>query len=56
MASTYKITAEGSTLGPQGGTVTDADLEAASVDAALLIASNIIAPITPTKSTTLEKD
>jgi formylmethanofuran dehydrogenase subunit B len=55
MAS-YKITSDISTLGPEGGTVTDADLDAAGVDAALLIASNIIAHIPSTKSTTPEKD
>lgn len=55
MAS-YKITSDISTLGAEGGTVTDADLEAAGVDAALLIASNIIALIPSTKSTTPEKD
>lgn len=55
MAS-YKVTSDISTLGPQGSTVTDADLEAAGVNAELLIASNIIAPTTTTKPTTAEKD
>jgi hypothetical protein len=55
MAS-YKITSDISTLGPEGGTVTDTDLENAGVDAALLIASNIIAPITSAKTPSPEKD
>jgi hypothetical protein len=52
----YKITSDISTLGPQGSTVTDADLEAAGVNAELLIASNIIAPTTTTKPTKPEED
>lgn len=53
MAS-YKITSDISTLGPQGATTTDDDLEAAGVNAELLIASGIIAPLTPTKTTKTE--
>jgi len=55
MAS-YKITSDISTLGPEGATVTDADLEAAGVNADLLVASNIIAPISTTKPTKSQED
>lgn len=55
MAS-YKITADASTLGPEGATVTDSDLEAAGVDAELLIASNIIAPTSTPKTTKTQED
>jgi len=51
MASSYRIISDISTLGPQGGTVTDADLEAAHVSAELLIASGIIEPATKTTKT-----
>lgn len=54
MAS-YKITVSSSTLGAEGATVTDADLEAAQVDAALLIASGIITPA-PSKTTKPEPE
>lgn len=45
MAS-YKILSDISTLGAQGATVTDAELEAQHLDAELLIASGIIEPQT----------
>jgi hypothetical protein len=46
MANTYRILSDISTLGPQGGTVTDAELDAQHLDAGLLIASGIIEPQT----------
>lgn len=51
MAS-YKITVPTSRLGAQGTTVTDADLDAAQVNAAHLIAAGIIAPATKNKTQT----
>lgn len=45
MAS-YKVLSDISTLGAQGSTVTDADLESHNVDAELLIAAGIIEPQT----------
>ena len=54
MANSYRITADNSTLGPQGSNVTDADLEAAHVNAELLIASGIIEPAI--KTTKPEKE
>jgi hypothetical protein len=54
MAS-YKITSDISTLGEQGATITDADLDAAGVDAELLILSNVIEPITTKTPTTKEQ-
>ena len=52
MAS-YKILIDNSTLGAQGTTVTEQDVEAAPADLNLLIASGIIEPTT---KTTKEKD
>lgn len=48
MANSYRILSDISTLGPQGGSVTDADLEQQQLDAELLIASGIIEPSTKT--------
>lgn len=42
----YKVLSDISELGPQGSTVTDADLEAHHVDPELLIASGVIEPQT----------
>ena len=52
MAS-YKILIDNSTLGAQGTTVTEQDVEAAPADLDLLIASGIIEPTTKTPK---EKD
>lgn len=46
MADSYRVLSDISTLGPQGSTITDADIVAAHVSAELLIASGIIEPIT----------
>lgn len=46
MANNYRVLSDISTLGPQGATVTDEDLQAQQVDAELLIASGIIEPNT----------
>lgn len=49
MAS-YKVAVEGSTLGPVGTVVTDADIIAAPADVELLVAAGIV------ESTTSKKD
>lgn len=54
MAS-YKILSDISTLGAQGATVTDAQLEAEKLNAELLIASGIIEPQTKTPKTEQEQ-
>lgn len=43
MAS-YKVLIEGSTLGPQGSVVTEADIIAAPADVELLVVSGIVEP------------
>ena len=48
MAS-YKVLVEGSTLGPQGSVVTEADILAAPADVELLVASGIVESTTTTK-------
>jgi hypothetical protein len=47
MAS-YKVLVEGSTLGPVGTVVTEADIIAAPADVELLVASGIVEPTTKT--------
>jgi hypothetical protein len=42
MANTYRVKIEGSTLGPAGTVVTEADILAAPANVAQLIASGII--------------
>lgn len=51
MAS-YKVVVEGSTLGPVGTVVTDADIEAHPADLELLVFAGIVEPATSKK----EKD
>lgn len=51
MANSYRILSDISTLGPQGGTVNDEELEQQQLDAELLIASGIIEPVTKTTKT-----
>lgn len=50
----YKILIDNSTLGAQGATVTDADIESAPADLELLIASGVVEPVNKTK--TAEKE
>lgn len=45
----YKVLVEGSTLGPVGAVVTDADIIAAPADVELLVAAGIVEPTTTTK-------
>lgn len=45
----YKVAVEGSTLGPVGTVVTEADIIAAPADPELLVASGIVEPTTPSK-------
>jgi hypothetical protein len=53
MAS-YKVLSDISTLGAQGASISDADIEAAGVDVELLIASGIVEPTTKTTSKSQE--
>ena len=46
MAS-YKVAIEGSTLGPLGTVVTEADILAAPADPELLVVAGIVEPTTP---------
>ena len=48
MAS-YKVAVEGSTLGPVGTIVTDADIIAAPADVDLLVVAGIVEPTTTKK-------
>lgn len=48
MAS-YRVAVEGSTLGPVGTIVTDADIIAAPADVDLLVVAGIVEPTTTTK-------
>ena len=45
----YKVAVEGSTLGPIGTVVTEADILAAPADLELLVVAGIVEPTSPTK-------
>lgn len=49
MANTYRVKIEGSTLGPVGTVVTEADILAAPANVEQLIASGIVEEASPNK-------